>query len=292
MDTKLELFQWFHAPYDFLDDPHDVAKRIYIIACKYEMPRNVTFYKLVHYLIHKLDNDDVIVTMKSLNPNREINIQDIIDQMRIVSANNDPIYLVAETMASKYNGVHNTFSNASHKGYPLPDPQYGRPQLDLLRCTHYGCNQTFNHVNDLVRHLQSYGQYINGFHKQHEIAVCRYGLTPQSVIENGTRYCPSIICDKRGEFTPEELCNHLKSLGIQPFWQHGMIITNPNIQNTINLNRVYVSTECIICFDDHVRPSVLLYPCCHVNMCVNCYQNNQMSKCPICRVQIQYCLPF
>ena len=103
--------------------------------------------------------------------------------------------------------------------------------------------------------------------------------------------CPSLICDKsKKKFTPEELCEHFKILGIPPFWKPGTVIKKESSNKLEDLTekKVYTTDECLICMA--AKPMIVFIPCHHHIVCMNCYKD--LYKCPICRTNIKQKIPY
>ena len=71
----------------------------------------------------------------------------------------------------------------------------------------------------LKRHLRVHRSYVPGLHQMHETIVRESELTPAKVLQYKLTRCPSVVCSEGArEFTPEQLVDHFKQLGIEPFW--------------------------------------------------------------------------
>lgn len=62
------------------------------------------------------------------------------------------------------------------------------------------------------------------------------------------------------------------------------IIENEEILQNITIYEDEQDTECIICFDED--KSVVLVPCGHYCLCVNCADRIRYDNCPMCRTPI------
>lgn len=310
MDNKLILgmndeqlfFVWLYYPVELLP-----IKTILSIVNKYNFPRNVVFYKLVQQLLNSgvsrdeiinylIDND--ILTKVDLDK-----INSVIDEC-IMEADKYKVrkfdQSIIQEILSMYKIMSSTKKSGTsdevpHKGYPLPDPEFGRPYLHWETCCYEGCGKTFSNANELVNHLEKLQKMTRGFHLFHESAVLALKLTPEIVMTKGLTKCPSIVCDKKDhKFTPEELCYHLKILGIVPFWKKGDIIQGQGITNNVHslteasYNKVYVANECVICMDE--PPSSIFLKCFHCLVCINCYKH--VNKCPLCNSGNTNIIPF
>lgn len=290
---KEQLFIWLYFPQDFINkNIEETLTEIINISTKYKISNYILFRKIIEYLhIKELIPQDIINILIKLNFVNKENIDDttqlidIIIKKKINSFDLKELAIIIK-LAEKYK-INN--SNPSHEGYPLPDPYKGRPRLEWSECYFEGCHKTFSNSMKLIDHLKQLTNFINGLHLHHENAVYRYGLTPQKIISQKMRRCPSFVCDKANYiFTPEELCNHYILLGIKPFWFYGLKIKSNKLIKTNLFDKIFDSEECIICYD--IRPSVLFLPCNHCLMCIGCYK--EILKCPFCRTKIEITLPI
>lgn len=182
----------------------------------------------------------------------------------------------------------------THKSdYPEPDIDRGRPYINWHECYYEDCHEKFGSSNDLVKHLIKAGKYTFRFHTEHEDAINRLKLTPESVKDKKLKYCPSYVCDKSDvEFEPEELINHFKELGLTPFWQPGMKIkTKEEMFKLVDdkcYDKIYLSDECGICLENPA--SAIILPCYHNITCLQCVVN--CNRCPLCRGSISRIIPF
>ena len=184
-------------------------------------------------------------------------------------------------------------NHVPHKGYPLPDPLLGRPRLNWCECKYQHCSDVFAQPPGLKAHLASVGKMTHGLHKNHENVVERLKLTPEKIKTDNLTRCPSYICDKSATiFTPEKLCDHFKILGIPPFWQEHMVITGDDIPllTEFPYKNIYISDECVICSD--TKSNIILIPCYHKILCIDCINTVRISNCPMCRTKIDQYMPF
>ncbi|AYV75899.1 MAG: RING finger domain protein [Terrestrivirus sp.] len=184
-----------------------------------------------------------------------------------------------------------------HVGQPIPDPNIGRPYIDWKICKYPYCGKNFPSGTDLVRHLEKMGCYIDRFHWYHEGIVKAKNLTPQKVIDEKINACPSVICGNSDISTPEDVIEHLTELGIEPFFQQGMIIKtqNPFIDKYtknkgIQKFNVFDSEECAVCLDE--KPALINIPCNHKLYCISCYKTGKFIKCSYCGKNITSLVPF
>jgi len=180
-----------------------------------------------------------------------------------------------------------------HYFYPIPDINYGRPHLEDLVCKHYNCNKKFLDIFALKNHLEQHNAYTYGAHLYHEMAVSKYNLTPNNINQNKMTKCPSYVCkESHKTFTPEELIEHFKILGIEPFWKVGDVIKPPQITNSDKFDiyqvKVYKENNCIICFDSDKE--CIIYPCLHYICCLEC--STLIDKCPKCLIKFDYVIPY
>jgi hypothetical protein len=150
--------------------------------------------------------------IKLLNSNKKINLSKYI----FIKYNN--FELLSKTKKIIKEKLINFNKDITHKGNPLPDPINGRPKLNWCICTHSGCRKEFSYPSDLVNHLIKNNVYTKGYHLSHEESVCYNKLTPELVLTKKITKCPSWMCEIKSFNTPIDLIEHLKILGIQPFW--------------------------------------------------------------------------
>lgn len=189
-----------------------------------------------------------------------------------------------------------------HIGYPLPDSWDGRPRLHWNVCRFPFCGKKFTHPNQLVNHLVQCNVYTQGFHHYHEQAVFQTNLTPEKVLNNNIKCCPSIACEHKEFDTPENLIKHLTILGIEPFWKKGMVITFENSIEKLNkidqtkqialkYPKIFINEQCVFCLD--AKPEILVNKCGHHTYCLKCYDNGLDKRiCPVCRGRVDYFIPF
>ena len=92
------------------------------------------------------------------------------------------------------------------------------------------------------------------------------------------------------------MCDHLRSLGIAPFFKPGDTCDDINHLFTGDIKprildmykKTYSEDTCVVCMDD--QPSVLFYPCNHNFTCFDCA--NKINKCPYCKANILYRFPY
>ena len=179
-----------------------------------------------------------------------------------------------------------------HKGQPLPDPELGRPKLSWGYCQYSSCREHFSNPTELVNHLVTNNVYTQGFHLSHEESVEYNGLTPNQVILKNITKCPSWVCNTKTFDSPQSLIEHLKILGIKPFWQKGMVIT-PEIEkiNLINeTKKIFTSNSCTLCLDK--TNEIIINRCGHQVYCVDCLNSANKFICPICRGNVDYFYPY
>lgn len=181
-----------------------------------------------------------------------------------------------------------------HDKYPEVDPELGRARISHLRCRHTTCSfvaETNNEMRDHLRERQCYTPY---FHTMHENAIAALRLTPEKVVAEGLNFCPSPICDRKGEtMTPEDLCEHLTLLGIEPFWQPGMqfdyLSELPKLEIKSSMP-IYRSKKCLYCYEK--KPSVLFMNCNHNICCFKCFHKIKDKRCPVCYTGIKHTIAY
>ena len=290
-NDKQKLFIWLYFPYD-IDDIDKTLDILISIGKKYGINDNILFRKVIEYLnIKNYNKDKIIETLYKYNFITIDNLKNTIDMIdeicnSLINKLNTPILNKLLDLTQLYK----CYGNCDHSGYPTIDEELGRPQIGWRVCYYENCFNEFITGDALREHLIKLDKYKYGFHVYHEEAVKAKQLTPEKVIEENITKCPSIVCDKSHyDFTPEELCEHLTLLGIPPFWKQGLKITQKKKLHNI-FDKIYISNECIICFDENTKPSVLFQPCNHCCICVNCYQKT--NKCPMCRKDILNVIPI
>ncbi|QKF94526.1 zinc finger RING-type protein [Fadolivirus algeromassiliense] len=290
LTEKEKLFIWLYFPYDILDINNTIDE-IINLSKKHGIPNNIVLKKIIEYYHIKNFNKEQIIDKlyqyKLINVDTLHKVIEIIDTILEQQLNsiNDIKLNTLIMMANKYNG------QISHDGYPIPDKYKGRPHLEWCECYYDGCHKIFPTEEKLKEHLTKLGKHTWGFHYHHEQAIANCHLTPQKIINNNITTCPSVVCDKATyPFTPEELCNHFKLLGLHPFWKPGdIIIQQKRFIDDDSFKKIYMSEECIICNSDNIKPSVMFLPCNHCVVCIDCY--GEFNKCPICRKDITAILP-
>jgi hypothetical protein len=181
-----------------------------------------------------------------------------------------------------------------HSYYPNVDPVKGRARLTDNICYYSKCSKKFNSANELKKHLEvCKNGFIRNLHKSHEVL----NLTIEDIINENMTQCPSFICDQSNRtFTPDELIEHFRSLGIKPFWYQGCKMpehTHTEIYDEMILdipfNGIEKQTKCLRCKKNNAN--IINLPCCHVILCDKCYEfekNEKSSKynnlqCATCR---------
>jgi hypothetical protein len=298
LTEKEKLFTWLYYPFDYYTNNNEnitknTIMKMLSISKKFNIPDNIIFRKIIEYLIIKKNNVDEIINnlvdiklLNNLDMEFVKKVINEIENLKFNNVNSTSVNIILD-MANKYDYNCNT-----HINYPLPDPEHGRPYLEWSECYYENCHLKFVSPTDLRNHLINLKKYKHGFHMYHEYAVSASSLTPNKVISKQMTYCPSIVCDKSNKkFTPEELCDHFKILGIKPFWKKGDIITNNNNNKNIQPEKkIYISDECLICLSEENKPAVIFYPCFHCVTCIYCYKD--IHKCLMCRADIQFIFPY
>lgn len=298
-DDKQFLFLWLYDPFIIPSQSlNETINKIKELGKTYKIDQTIMVMKIIKYLhMNQFDKQKIIDFLYGNNL-LTVNFLDKISIM-IDGINhhpkpiNDNIMAKINDFAKKYNYISYNDVDVKdiHKHYPLPHPEYGRPKLDWLGCYHEGCGFECTNPDQLIAHLEKYNAYRYGFHKWHEDSVYYTNLTPEKVLATKLIKCPSMTCYNNIFKTPEELCEHLKYLGIEPFWKKGMKLTyKKNNQEPFVIDNLYINDECIICNEENLKPSVIFFPCKHASICVGCYQ--PMNKCPICRSEIKNIIPI
>ena len=282
------LFIWLYKPFK-IENIKKTIEKMKKLGAEYAISDRILIYKIIEFLKSKKQEPDTI-----------INILKSIDLLYLVSDNKikkmiNEIKPKKETFTqeiikeiSLIQQIYSKKSILTHRGYPLPDPERGRPQLEWNECYYKECHQEFDDPCKLVDHLKQLGKYTQGLHVYHEKIVQELGLTPETIINYQMVKCPSYICSESTKiFTPESLCEHFKILGIPPFWERGMIMNNEygEIQEGREISKI---DFCIVC--DSNRSCVLFSPCHHCVTCFNCY--DRVNKCPYCNENIEFVLPY
>ena len=285
IDEKKFLFQWLFQPEKDIDLDYLIK-----LGKRYAIPDNIMIRKIIvsQSIFNQKDKSVIwknLLANRDMMENYDINLlKSIVEEEVEYPKNNRDEEIVdkIDELAGKYQSI------SDHSGYPMPDKWLGRPHLDWCECYYYDCHQSFSSPLSLKNHLIKFGKYIYGLYRFHEIAVTFNQLTPEKVLKNKIRRCPSILCDKKhSHFSPSELCDHFKSLGIKPFWQEGIELKMPNSGKEL-FKPIFIYNECLICRDR--VPSVICFPCYHYCICLNCHE--QISRCPLCRTIIKKAIPF
>jgi len=293
LTNKQKLFMWLYLPYD-IDETNKTLDLMIELGKEYGISDNIIFRKVIEHLnIKNYDKGKILeillkykfITIDNLNKANEI-INEIC---------NNPVNELDMQMIKKLVELTNshTFYNGQgkgdHSGYPTLDEKYGRPHMEWCECYYTNCFSKFGTPEQLKEHLKQRANYKYGFHLYHEQIASSKKLTPETILSKNITRCPSIVCDKSDhDFTPAELCEHFMLLGVWPFWKPGMKIIYKNKSSDI-FEKLYIGDECIICFEENVKPSILFQPCNHSCICAKCYQ--KVNKCPICRKDITSVIP-
>lgn len=263
------------------------------LSNRYGIDSNILLRKVIEYLHIKSHTKEQILEKlehyKLIN-DRSQKLLETIDAVISTSSNSLDDINVSQLVSLSRAYISKSSPN-DHSGYPLPDPIKGRPHLQWCECYYEGCHTRYSSAEQLKNHLLQLGNLKAGFHQWHENAIQDLWLTPEKVMQSNMTKCPSYVCDKSHHlFTPAELCEHFRELGLPPFWHPGDPIKSKSASKSLvgNLSKVYMGEECIICSEK--RPSALLLPCNHCVICIGCYK--PMNKCPMCRQTISGALPI
>jgi hypothetical protein len=231
-----------------------------------------------------------------------------------------------------------------HTGYPIVDPDRGRPHLSWKRCQFPGCTdmcysfhqkwgkgdektlkqeavlstkirqgtiedhprlldtRVEDHLatNGLVRHLKQHKKFVQGLHLMHEKIVEQTELTPEKIIEYQLTRCPSVTCtENEREFTPEQLIEHFKVLGIPPFWKPGEVSVNEMNLYSLESNQraPFAFAEDMVCsYCSENRSDFVCGHCRVTKGCWKCFGEHQnygyhRLKCSTCNVFVSYMNP-
>uniref|UniRef100_A0A6C0E608 RING-type domain-containing protein n=1 Tax=viral metagenome TaxID=1070528 RepID=A0A6C0E608_9ZZZZ len=211
---------------------------------------------------------------------------------------------------------------ASHLGFPLPSSLTGRPRIQDTCCKFEGCK--FNHklkdelgtftkksakqkknemMLSLVDHLKTHNCYVAGLHAAHEVAVSKFNLTTQKILDENITVCPSTICNDPTFKTPAKLILHLTALGIPSFWnsdigsdatlRYNDYILTLDIKSVIF--KIPQNFKCVSCRCTNTGNIVAInYPCFHLNVCFNCLRKNKanFNRCGECSKNIVAIYPL
>jgi len=292
-EIKIKFLVWLYAPHEFL-----TTEQILEIIKKFPFPKILVIKKIVANLLNQ--GYDVKEIHHNLKENKICSIDEnelehiIADsiEMKIKNINLQNYDNIKKLSTKvKFNDIDNT---DYHDFYPIPDKLYGRPYISQKVCKHYNCNKNFSTELLLIKHLESHYAYRASCHTAHENVVSYNKLTPEKIINTKMTKCPSWICKESFRtFTPENLCEHFKILGIKPFWKVGDEIIPPKKQNekqglTSDEMKIYEENICIICFDSDKE--CILFPCHHFISCLDC--TLLIDKCPKCMNKIEYVIPY
>jgi hypothetical protein len=285
------FFLWLFKP-DIVDvDIDDILQK----ALKLNINKSIVINKIFLYLANKYSEDD-IKNIISAYPELEEwypsfkNNKDILKTKEMTPYVRT--YIRSALTAKNYDT--DKVKKHYHVGYPIPDSKLGRPKMEFKTCYYKGCRCEFAHGSGLKEHLEEkLPNFHNYFHVSHE----SHNLTPEKVLASGMTQCPSHLCDQKSRiFTPEELCDHFKSLGIAPFWYPDCILPEHTHLNMLQdkskmilpfLNEV---NECVVCCDN--KACVMFLPCLHNLICLDCFEKSSASRsilnCPICKAQVNH----
>jgi hypothetical protein len=188
-----------------------------------------------------------------------------------------------------------------HYGYPVPDPDLGRPKLEWCVCRHGKCFKQFNSAMALVKHLTECGAFTKGYHYFHENSEILKTLNPEKIIEQNITKCPAQMCHRNSFDSPQDLIKHLKFLGIEPFWTKGTDLTD-ELTKSEDLSKLlqkspklFSNATCVLCLGD--PPCIIAGECRHHIFCLECYKEQHNKKmlpqiCPMCRNKVDTYYPY
>lgn len=265
------------------------------------------FYEFM--VFNKKSVDEIYTLFSGDNPDNIEHDKQIINQM-IEFTKNKEIQFITPTQKMCDN-VFKTFGSRlkiftgdkeikTHKGYPLPDKDVGRPYLNWCVCTYKDCKKVFTTASGLVNHLIKCNVYTRRFHLEHELAVKNLNMAPDKVKTENITKCMSYICGASFD-TPDGVIKHLTVLGIEPFWQKGLDVEKLYFSENNDRSKIFdksikifTDENCVICLDK--KPNIISENCRHLVCCIDCFnelyimQNNK--TCPICKQHITNYLPF
>lgn len=304
------IFQWLYCPTNNIS-----INKIFDCGIKNNIPYDILIMKYIQLLcFNGLDSETIIQTLLS-QLNVLTNIE-VIEHIRKEEQHTDMCdlnffdkYSIPKTIQQENQKIiKKSATDEIHSKYPLINPSRGRPHLEWLVCYHENCMKFCSSTSHLTHHLKEHGCFTHHFHRKHELAIEKFGLTPEKILLNNITCCPSPICDTEIFNSPEELIKHLTLLGIEPFWQKGIDVRNLyNDETTQNLEQkqtnkykqykqytlvkpVFRSEECVCCVAS--KPQIVFFPCKHSNLCIKCYKLLDKKVCPECRKDITKYLPY
>ncbi|CAH6419757.1 Hypothetical protein HVR_LOCUS834 [uncultured virus] len=285
-----KLYIWLYSGCNILP-----LKDLVRLGKRCNIPPNIVLSKFIIQLMNDNLNIDAIIEKliehEILQDFRIEIVKDLINELEIYKGAKlltPGIFKILTSLAAKVE-IENTLHSSD---YPRVDEERGRPYLNWKECYYDDCHLQFKSPEQLMNHLIKAGKYTARFHLQHELAVKWLNLSPEKVTEEKFTRCPSHICNKSNHiFTPEELCEHFKELGISPFWIPGARIHKTEAPITLDdkcYNKIYADEDCSVCLN--AQTSAILLPCYHNSTCLVC--SSKIGKCPICRSIIIRVIPF
>lgn len=264
-------------------------KKVFELSSKYNIPIQIFLKKLIERLknITDYELDKFLQVDMNLNLSDEaiIFVKDFIVNINKIELQKINNIKEIKKILKLFDKLDIIKKNPDHIGQPLPDPELGRPYINWNKCYHRDCNKTFDTDKNLIKHLREFKAYTPNYHKLHEDIINEMNLTENLIKTNNIKKCPSWIC-KESEFqTSEDLIQHFKRLGIQPFWKIGDDLSKNDVY-TFNKNiKIYDTIKCIICLDS--KTNIIFDQCMHQCYCAECYNQfikyNNTLKCPLCR---------
>ena len=228
-----------------------------------------------------------------------------------------------------------------HQGYPQVDPKTGDVSFQIKKCMY--CSKNFDSARLLSNHIHKFcktyywekkqwvSDMCDGFHVGHreyirdlgvQFRIVNHDISDDELSdkimeklkeksnEDGSINCPCWLCDqKERKFTPEELSDHFKALGISPFWYPGCIMPTQThlipfheeiITEQVNKQDDYEPQRftwenpgmCAFCLSNPVDG--INIPCGHAETCQECYEewSRRNKHCGTCRGVVKYRLPL
>jgi hypothetical protein len=287
---KEKLILWYlnYSNIDITD------RKIYELSCLYKIPLQIFLKKIIERLKNIISVDDEILNFLQVDLNIKLNngayqfVKDFIphvDTINFIDVNSKSAEEI-KSILSLFEKVDSIQSNVSdHTGQPLPDPNEGRPYISWLKCQHTNCNKCFQTENELIKHLKEFKVYTPSYHKLHEDIVETLNLTENKIKTENITKCPAWLCKESNFSSPDQLINHLRRLGIKPFWQVGMLFPDIEEYKFKRDIKIYNTNECLICLEN--KTNIIFDKCMHQCYCLECYdefiKNNEVLKCPLCR---------
>jgi hypothetical protein len=304
LSEKQLFFIWLYTPHNFL-----TTDKVIQHALEFDIPIHIIIRKLITQLyVSGIDNENIISILSKkfdLIDFDETKMKKLLSECKKSYKHPIPDSDTIEQILKFYKKYDDTkhknnTDNLYHTGLPHPDKYKGRPKIEWHECYHIGCHKKFGDSETLITHLAQNQKMDHWFHSFHQKYVELHNLTPEKVMSEKLTSCPAWVCVKKHKntnMTPKEVCDHFRSLGIEPFWLPGddcmdlkHIFVNDEIKPKAEniYTKTFSEATCIICFDK--KPQVLFQPCHHHFACFTCAE--KLNTCPYCKAVVKYRLPF